>query len=489
MKLPNRSLLGLAAAVACPVLAALFIWSPTLAVHGVDSPAGADSTNAPKADVKSTNAAPASTNAAVAPSDATVKSTNAPEGASSTNAVASTNALGTNAVAGKDGTSTNEPPKDEVQLSFQGANVDMVAQWLAQTTGKSVVKHPRVQCQLTIMGGKKLTMREALNIVYRALAVEGNTVTETSKSIIITPEGSELKISPELVTTNVPEGRQKLVKVFNLQHAQAADLRDRLKGLLAEKAQIDIDEKANRIMITDFTDNITLASDLVAVLDTDNPADVTLRMIPIKHVNAQNLAREIQPLYQKARDKNPKEIVEISANDRSNSLLILSSDTNYRAIERIVESLDTSDAKEKIMQAFPLKNADAQDVAKQLKDLYAAQDDSGSVGGYRIIYFGGGGGNGNEDTSKKVNFVADNRRNAVIVQATAAAIPTIADMIKTLDEPITDDSLAPKIYHLKYVGAADIEDILNELFLKKKQQRSYWDYYDDMENGGSTPDA
>src|SRR5690348_15200273 len=39
---------------------------------------------------------------------------------------------------------------DEIQLSLQGANIDMVVQWLAQTTGKTVIKHPRVQCQLTI---------------------------------------------------------------------------------------------------------------------------------------------------------------------------------------------------------------------------------------------------------------------------------------------------------------------------------------------------
>src|SRR5512141_744623 len=31
---------------------------------------------------------------------------------------------------------------DEIQLSLQGANVDMVVQWLAQNTGKTVIKHP-----------------------------------------------------------------------------------------------------------------------------------------------------------------------------------------------------------------------------------------------------------------------------------------------------------------------------------------------------------
>ncbi len=53
----------------------------------------------------------------------------------------------------KDGDKSNP---DEIQVSFQGANIEMIVQWLAQTTGKSVLKHPRVQCQLTIVGSKKV---------------------------------------------------------------------------------------------------------------------------------------------------------------------------------------------------------------------------------------------------------------------------------------------------------------------------------------------
>src|SRR4030095_1420155 len=47
----------------------------------------------------------------------------------------------------------------------------------------------------------------------------------------------------------------------------------------------------------------------------------------------------------------------------------------------------------------------------------------------------------------------------------------------TLDEPVSDESLAPKIFRLKYVSAVDIEDVLNELFLKKQSLRTYWDPY------------
>ena len=144
-------------------------------------------------------------------------------------------------------------------------------------------------------------------------------------------------------------------------------------------------------------------------------------------------------------------------------------------------ALDTDDAQEKVMRAFPLKNADAQDVAKQLKDLESGQDNSSSG---RFFFFGGpsesAGG-----AAKKANFVADRRRNTIVVQAPPAAMESIGKMIEELDEPVSDDALAPRIYPLKYVNAADIEDVLNELFLKKQQQqRPYW--WDD--NSEPTPD-
>src|SRR5436190_3787552 len=93
---------------------------------------------------------------------------------------------------------TKKAGAEEIQVSFQGANIDMIVQWLAQTTGKSVVKHPTVQCQLTIVSSKKVTPRDAVTLVYRALSLEGFTAIESSKSIFIVPEGKEPKMSPEL---------------------------------------------------------------------------------------------------------------------------------------------------------------------------------------------------------------------------------------------------------------------------------------------------
>jgi len=375
----------------------------------------------------------------------------------------------------KDDSKSGDKSSDEIQLSFQGANIEMVVQWLAQTTGKSVLKHPRVQCQLTIVGSKKITKREALNLVYRALALEGFTVIETSKAILIVPEGQEPKMSPELLAPSrkdIPEGREKLIKIFPLKHVQATEVKERIKALLSEKSNVDIDDRANQLIVTDYTENLALVASMIEALDSDKPQDVSLRVIPVKNVSAQDLVKEITPLFQKMSNRGTKEVVEISANDRSNSLIILSSEANFRSIEKIVAMLDTEEAQERVMRAFPLKNAEAGDVAKQLQDLYQDQDTTSRYPYYIFPQ------PSQSKNSKKMNVVADRRRNTVIVQAPPAVMENIERMISTLDEPAGEENLAPKIYALKYVSAGDIEDILNELFLKKQQARSYWNPFD-----------
>lgn len=485
-------------------------------------------------------------------------------------------------------------PDEEIQLSFQGANIDMIVQWLAKTSGKSVIKHPRVQCQLTIVNSRKLPMREAMRMVYNALSLEGFTTIESEGSILIVPEGQEPKLSPTFVddSTELPAGRQRIVKVFKVEHIPVAELRDRVKQVLSEKATVEVDERGNQIIVTDYTDNILLLTSLlpeldkssasesvvniyplkflqaqelanllnlvlsnqpgpttsgrarssstasrpsgmppgvmimpspspspaggsaspsatpagevrfwpdntsnrlivsapkdrvaevealIESLDTEKPADVAVRVLPLRHVSATDLVREIAPLYQRMSGDSLKDVIEVTANERSNSLIVLSSESNFRMLRAFISGIDNEDAQERIIQTFALKNADAEDVATQLRELNQSQS-SGS----RFVYYYTPYSN---TQRKETKVVSDRRRNTVIVQAVPAEMPGIAKMIEALDEPVGDEALAPRIYPLKYVNATDIKDVLDELFLKKQQQRDYWDYIYSYETGQSS---
>ncbi|HEY1786525.1 MAG TPA: secretin N-terminal domain-containing protein [Verrucomicrobiae bacterium] len=360
-----------------------------------------------------------------------------------------------------------------IQLSLENASIDMVVQWLAQTTGKAVIKSPNVQCQVTIASPKKVTEREALNLVYSALALQGYKVLEDSSSILIVSKDEDINMSPELVGTpqnGVPEGREKLMKVFPLKHVQAANLVDKIHPALSDSATVEVDDADNELIITDFNDNLRVAGELIAALDANRPEDVTIRVLPLKHMSAQDLAKELSPIYQKIIGSNSREVIDVSADDRSNSLLILSSASTFETLKNIISTLDTEGAQEKSIKTFVLKNADAQDVATQLQTLMQGQQNNNNP---FFFFFG----DSPPTNPKAVNIVADRRRNAVIVQAPPAQLTSIGNIITDLDAPVADENLAPLIYHLKYANASDVEDVLDDLFVSRQNNRSYFDYF------------
>src|SRR5436190_3888172 len=190
---------------------------------------------------------------------------------------------------------TKKAGAEEIQVSFQGANIDMIVQWLAQTTGKSVVKHPQVQCQLTITSSKKLSQRDAISLVYRALALEGFTAVESSNAILIVPEGKEPKLNPELLDTSrkeIPEGRQRLVKIFPLANVQAADLKEKLRGVLSDKGTIETDERINQLIVTDYNDNLRLLAQLITEFDVPE-SGLVLQIYPLRYGDAEDLGNLI----------------------------------------------------------------------------------------------------------------------------------------------------------------------------------------------------
>jgi len=453
-------------------------------------------------------------------------------------------------------------PDAMIQLSFQNAQINVVVQWLAKSTGKSVIPHKDVKCKLNIVSSKKMPLREALRLVYRALALEGYSAIENKNVIMIVPEKMEPKVTAELLKdpdAELPAGRQMVIKVFDLQHADVTALKDKLKPVLSDKAKLEVDENARKIIVTDYVQNVTFLGEvlpeldvptvaeteikvyplvhtraddlatlltavftgaaptkpvagrptpkpkkpaakptdgrvtvladktsnrlvvsapplkfpeierLIKTLDTEKPADVAVRLIPLKNVDAQELVGEINKLYTKMKGDTLKEMIEISAVSRSNALIVLSSESNYNGIKELAEALDVEEGTDKAMKVFQLRYAEAEDVARQLEELHDTQSSSGY---YYWRY------SRQQKSYGKVRFVASRRQNELIAIGPPAALERIGEIVDKLDQPAGGENLAPRIYQLKFVAAKDIEEVLNGLF-KKTERRNYW--WDEVE--------
>src|SRR5207245_8391946 len=114
----------------------------------------------------------------------------------------------------------------------------------------------------------------------------------TRRTIMLVPEGKEPRLNPELLDGSqkgIPDGRQRLVKMFRLAYMQAADLREKVRGLISEKGTMDVDERANQLIVTDYNDNLRLLADLI--MEFDVPASgLMLEIYPLKYLEAEELA-------------------------------------------------------------------------------------------------------------------------------------------------------------------------------------------------------
>ena len=167
------------------------------------------------------------------------------------------------------------------------------------------------------------------------------------------------------------------MKVFSLSHVQAGSLREKIQAALSDKATVTLDEHANQIVISDFNDNLRVVGELIAALDTDRPAGCRRARAAVE---THGRGGSGQGTGAAVPENERQSAGQFHRCGRGRTLELADHSFERSRIttrlERIITALDTADAQEKVRKTFVLKNADAQDVAKQLQDLGQDQDNN-----------------------------------------------------------------------------------------------------------------
>jgi hypothetical protein len=161
---------------------------------------------------------------------------------------------------------------------------------------------------------------------------------------------------------------------------------------------------------------------------------------------------------------------------------------------KIVDALDTSIASVSSIRVIPLKYADAKDTATLITTLFTPQSGGQGGGGtsggfgrgnlFRMLGGGGGfggpggpggfgggpgggsggsGGSGGGSAGAKVTAVGDDRSNALVISAPGDLISTIENMVKEIDQEVTDVTEL-RVFRLVNADASEIADQLAQLF-------------------------
>lgn len=306
-----------------------------------------------------------------------------------------------------------------LRLNFRGAPLDLVLDYLSEAAGFVIVLETEVRGKLDVWSNQPLTKDEAVDLLNRVLAKNGYAAVRDGRTLTIMTRDEAKKRDIPVHAGNNPDEIPK-----------------------------------SEVIVT--------------------------QIIPVRFINAVQLARDLQPLFPPS--------ATIAANEGGNAVVVTDTQANIRRIAEIIRALDTSIASVSTVRVFPLRYADAKALASVVRELFSSME-SGRGGGNRqqqlqqIIrgFRGGPGGFGGDPggqaqssgtarvATPRVVATADERSNSLVVSAPEDQMLLIAELVEQVDVSV-EDVTELRVFRLRYADAQETADLINQLFQDTTRQ-------------------
>ena len=315
-----------------------------------------------------------------------------------------------------------EPEK--FRLNFNNAPIDQVLKFMSDLTKKVVLKSDEIQGQVTIINPDEVTKDRALEIIDTAFMLKGFTFIETESTIVVIP-ASVAKQKGVNVETGVGAelGSRVVTRMVTLKYATPTGIKETLRELISENANMIADDRTKTLVITDTASNISRLEAIIKQLDKEGALEgVVVRVFRLRYANASEIARNLDSLLESIVNaklaststggSRQQTQVEVIADRTTNSLIVSAPEAALQEVGEFISKLDIPSTLNLKQQTFTLANGVATEVAQSLSQMAQSLTNN--------IY--------------KPMVVADARTNTVIVSAYPEDMENFANLIAILDE-------------------------------------------------------
>ncbi|MEY2430200.1 MAG: ral secretion pathway protein [Verrucomicrobiota bacterium] len=231
---------------------------------------------------------------------------------------------------------------------------------------------------------------------------------------------------------------------------------------------------------------VRLESDPKKIPRTD---EIVTQIIPVRFVEVAQLIKDLQPLVSTQ--------TTMTANEAGNAIVITDTQANIRRVAEIIQDIDMGAEAVTQVRVFRLTNADPNETADLLSNLFP--DDSKAGGGGQSPIFGafasrfasrfgggppgggggggGGGAGGAGDANQRIKkrarviAVADQRTSSVVVSAAKELMEQIEGVIEDLDKDHRSRQTV-RIYQLQNADPQEAQQVLSDIFGKNNTQNN-----------------
>lgn len=270
-----------------------------------------------------------------------------------------------------------EPPSGWITLNFVNADINAVINAMSDMTGRTFVVDPRVKGTINITSPRPVAPSVAYEILLAALRMQGFAAVQTDGVVRILPEvDAKFYAAPTIAKTRRGKvGGEMMTRVFPLRHESAAQLLAALRPLVGASGAINADPSTNTLLVTDYADNLGRLEQIIENLDAPSPDQPVL--IPLKYASAQEVSDLITRVFVPTTGQGAAggvfDLLQVGVDNRSNSLIVRGRDRSLIGkVQNLTASLDVPTPVAGNVHVIYLKNAQAVEVAKTLRNILTA---------------------------------------------------------------------------------------------------------------------
>ena len=347
---------------------------------------------------------------------------------------------------------------------------DLIA-WAMGFTCKNFLLDPRIVStgkKVTVIAPNKMSAQEAYDLFLASLSTMGLTVVPKGNVLRIVESATAKSETEPIIKRGVPANQDQMVRyVLRPTYTQTETLRAALDSIRSPAGNVST--AGNVIIITDYASQVRDMLSLAKSLDIAGNNE-GIYTIPVQHSDAQQLATKLNEILgvsatggggggapmrgnvkggapaaggADTSDNGAGVPSKILVDDRTNTLIVVSSEAGYMRVKALVDRLDIVLDTEggSAIRVYPLENALAEELAATLTNVLSGQSQQPKPGqpnqpqaprGAAAANVGGDLGSSLEGT---VRVIGDKPTNSLIVMSSGRDYLAVRDVIRRLDQP------------------------------------------------------
>lgn len=317
--------------------------------------------------------------------------------------------------------------EEKVTLNFKDADISAVIGTVAEITGKNFIVDPRVKGKVTVVSSHPMDKDEIYQVFLSILQVHGFATVPAGNVIKIIPDATAKQDATKVVDNVKGEGDEVVTRVLQVRNVAAAQLVPILRPLIPQQGHLAAYPTTNVLIISDRAANIDRLVKIIR--DVDQASDTEVDVIPLRNASASEVVRILTMLEQKQAKgaEAVTESVQLTADDRTNSVILSGGRAARMRLRALIAQLDTPIEVTGNTQVIYLRYARAKDLVPVLKGVgaMAAEKKGGAPAGQAAPAATAAGGT--------FDIQADEATNALVITAPPDQMRTLRTVISQLD--------------------------------------------------------